>query len=327
MQQQSLTSFIADQKAAAEVAAALKAIAGACVAIQRAVASGPLDGTLQSSMTVNVQQEVQTKLDIIANDILCDRLRRCEAVAGFASEELTSHCATGRQGGVLVTFDPLDGSSNVDVNASVGTIFSILPAPPGREPGEEDFLRPGREQLAAGYAIYGPQTNLVLTVADGVAVFTLDTSGRWRLTRRSLQVPAQTAEFAINASNARHWAEPVAQYVAECVAGEEGPRAKNFNMRWTASMVADVHRILTRGGVFLYPWDRRDPARPGKLRLLYEGAPMALLVERAGGKAIDGRDRLLDLIPERLHQRVPVVLGSAEEVDRVAALSAAASGR
>jgi fructose-1,6-bisphosphatase I len=218
-----------------------------------------------------------------------------------------------------VTFDPLDGSSNIDVNVSVGTIFSVLPAPAGHAPTEADFLQPGRNQVAAGYAVYGPQTMLVLTLAQGVRAFTLSADGRWLLTHDTLSIPADTAEFAINMSNQRHWAEPMRRYIDGCLAGKDGPRGKNFNMRWIASMVADVHRILMRGGVFMYPWDAREPGKPGKLRLMYEANPMGLVVERAGGKVTDGVANILDIQPTKLHQRVPVVLGSANEVEVVRA--------
>jgi fructose-1,6-bisphosphatase I len=183
---------------------------------------------------------------------------------------------------------------------------------------EQDFLQPGTQQVAAGYCVYGPQTTLVLTVGDGVAMFTLDREqGSFVLTREHVQIPADTKEFAINMSNMRHWDEPVKRYVNECLAGKDGPRGKDFNMRWVASMVADVHRILTRGGVFLYPWDKREPDKPGKLRLMYEANPMAWLVEQAGGAATNGRERILDLQPTKLHERVSVILGSRNEVERI----------
>jgi fructose-1,6-bisphosphatase I len=204
-----------------------------------------------------------------------------------------------------------------------GTIFSILPAPAAHAPTEADFLLPGRRQVAAGYVVYGPQTMLVLTVAKGVFGFTMSADGEWLLTHETVAIGADTAEFAINMSNQRHWAEPVRRYIGGCLAGKTGPRGKNFNMRWVASMVADVHRILMRGGIFLYPWDAREPDKPGKLRLLYEANPMSLIVERAGGKATDGKTAILDLQPIKLHQRVPVVLGSANEVDQVVAAGAA----
>ncbi len=314
-----LAEYLAAQQTGAHLTEVVARIASACVQISRVVASGALSDSLGAAGAINVQQEEQKKLDVISNDILSGLLLDCPVVAGIASEELDEVETTGREGGLLVTFDPLDGSSNIDVNVSVGTIFSILPAPAGRPAVEADFFQTGRAQIAAGYAVYGPQSMLVLTVSDTVAGFTLDAAGVWRLTHERLSIPAATKEFAINMSNQRHWAEPIRGYIGECLQGREGPRGKDFNMRWVASMVADVHRILIRGGVFLYPWDAREPDRPGKLRLLYEGNPMALLVERAGGKASDGARPILDVVPTKLHQRVAVVLGSAEEVDRATA--------
>jgi len=223
-------------------------------------------------------------------------------------------------GEYLLLFDPLDGSSNIDVNVSIGTIFSVLKAPHGMTvPNEDAFLQPGSQQVAAGYAVYGPQTVLVLTTGNGVQSFTLDREmGSWVMTQKEAKIPEDTKEYAINASNARHWYPPVKRYVDEMNAGKTGPRGKDFNMRWIASMVADVHRILTRGGVFMYPADARDPDKPGKLRLMYEANPMAFIIEQAGGAATDGRQRILDIHPEKLHQRVPVFLGSKNEVERVA---------
>jgi fructose-1,6-bisphosphatase I len=222
-------------------------------------------------------------------------------------------------GEYMLLFDPLDGSSNIDVNVSIGTIFSVLKAPEGMAtPTEEDFLQPGTKQVAAGYAVYGPQTVLVLTTGNGVHGFTLDREmGSWVMTQRNIQIPADTAEYAINASNSRHWYAPVTRYITELEAGKTGPREKNFNMRWIASMVADVHRILNRGGIFMYPADQREPDKPGKLRLMYEANPMALLIEQAGGAATDGKQRILDIQPTKLHQRVAVFLGSRNEVERV----------
>ena len=309
-----LNDWLSTQTVAPATRDAVLCIAAACVEIGRVVALGAIEDNLGVAGGINVQQEEQKKLDVLSNDILSEALLACPAVAGLASEELDTVQVTDRTNGVLVTFDPLDGSSNLDINAPVGTIVSILPAAEGRVSTEADFLRPGRDQLAAAYALYGPQTVLVLSVDRDVAAFTLDSGGHWRLTHERLFVPEQTREFAINMSNQRHWAPPVRAYIDGCLAGREGPRGKDFNMRWVAAMVGDVHRILTRGGVFLYPWDAREPDRPGKLRLLYEGAPMALLVERAGGLATDGRQAILDIVPHALHQRVAIVLGSAEEV-------------
>jgi len=243
-------------------------------------------------------------------------------LAAMASEEMDSiHVVPNRypQGEYLLMFDPLDGSSNIDVNVSIGTIFSVLKkADAAKGVSEEDFLQPGTQQVAAGYCVYGPQTTLVLTVGDGVAMFTLDREqGSFVLTQEDVRIPADTKEFAINMSNMRHWDEPVKRYIDECLQGKEGPRGKDFNMRWIASMVADVHRIMTRGGVFMYPWDKREPNKPGKLRLMYEANPMSWLVEQAGGAATNGQQRILELKPTQLHERVSVILGSKNEVDRV----------
>lgn len=314
-----LSAWLANEPADAALKDVVATIADTCAGISRVVASGALSGSLGAAGSTNVQDEEQKKLDVITNDMLSEALKACGPVAGLASEELEEVEPTGRVGGYLVTFDPLDGSSNIDVNVSVGTIFSILPAPAGHAPTEADFLQPGRNQVAAGYAVYGPQTMLVLTLSSGVNAFTLSVDGQWLLTHPDLSIKPDTAEFAINMSNQRHWAEPVRRYIDGCLKGKEGPRAKNFNMRWIASMVADVHRIMMRGGIFMYPWDAREPGKPGKLRLMYEANPMGLVVERAGGKATDGAERILDIEPTKLHQRVPVVLGSANEVEEVRA--------
>jgi fructose-1,6-bisphosphatase I len=271
-----------------------------------------------------VQGEVQKKLDIIANEVLIEANEWGGHLAAMASEEMEGiYVVPNRfpQGEYLLMFDPLDGSSNIDVNVSIGTIFSVLTKPEGSKGvSEDDFLQPGTAQVAAGYCVYGPQTTLVLTVGDGVAMFTLDREqGSWVLTADDIKIPEDTKEFAINMSNMRHWDAPVTRYIDECLAGTTGPRAKDFNMRWIASMVADVHRILTRGGVFLYPWDKREPGKAGKLRLMYEANPMAFLVEQAGGAATNARQRIMELQPGKLHERVAVVLGSKNEVERITA--------
>ena len=314
-----LAAWLAAEPADAALKDVVQTIASTCSRISRVVASGALSGSLGAAGSTNVQDEEQKKLDVITNDMLSQALNACAPVAGLASEELEEVEPTGRVGGYLVTFDPLDGSSNIDVNVSVGTIFSVLPAPAGHAPTEADFLQPGRNQVAAGYAVYGPQTMLVVTLASGVNAFTLDADGRWLLTHPELSIKADTAEFAINMSNQRHWAAPMRRYIDGCLAGKDGPRGKNFNMRWIASMVADVHRIMMRGGIFMYPWDAREPGKSGKLRLMYEANPMGLVVERAGGAATDGVERILDIQPTKLHQRVPVVLGSSNEVEVVRA--------
>jgi len=301
----------------------LEVVARACKGISHSVNKGALGEVLGSAGSENVQGEVQKKLDIIANEVLIEANEWGGHLAAMASEEMdTIYQVPNRypRGEYLLLFDPLDGSSNIDVNVSIGTIFSVLVKPEGPQVSEQDFLQAGRQQVAAGYCVYGPQTTLVLTVGHGVAMFTLDREqGSFVLTEEDVRIPADTKEFAINMSNMRHWDAPTRRYIDECLQGSEGPRGKDFNMRWIASMVADVHRILSRGGVFMYPWDKREPGKPGKLRLMYEANPMAWLVEQAGGAATNGHQRILDIAPEQLHQRVSVVLGSKNEVERVTA--------
>ena len=306
----------------------LEVVARACKRISLAVTKGALGEVLGSAGSENVQGEVQKKLDIIANEVLIEANEWGGHLAAMASEEMDDIYAVPHRfpkGEYLLLFDPLDGSSNIDVNVSIGTIFSVL-----RKQNDDpqvidtvsaaDFLQAGNQQVAAGYCVYGPQTTLVLTVGDGVAVFTLDREqGSFVLTAEDIRIPEDTKEFSINMSNMRHWDEPVKRYIDECLQGKQGPRGKDFNMRWVASMVADVHRIMTRGGVFMYPWDKREPTKPGKLRLMYEANPMAWLIEQAGGAATNGRQRILDIQPTQLHERVSVVLGSKNEVDRVTA--------
>ncbi|MEY3525080.1 MAG: hypothetical protein RIR92_1145, partial [Pseudomonadota bacterium] len=326
----SLSRYLVEQQRAKqnippELRLLLEVVARACKGISHAVNKGALGGVLGSAHSENVQGEVQKKLDIIANEVLIEANEWGGHLAAMASEEMdTIYVVPNRypQGEYLLLFDPLDGSSNIDVNVSIGTIFSVLKKPESSDAvSEADFLQPGHTQVAAGYCVYGPQTSLVLTVGDGVAMFTLDREqGSFVLTQENVQIPEDTREFAINMSNMRHWDKPVADYIAECLAGSNGPRGKDFNMRWVASMVADVHRILTRGGVFMYPWDKREPNKPGKLRLMYEANPMGWLVEQAGGMATDGKQRILDIQPTLLHQRVSVFLGSKNEVARVTAM-------
>ena len=300
----------------------IEVVSRACKTISHAVSKGALGDVLGAASTENIQGEIQKKLDIISNEILLEANEWGGHLAAMASEEMESfHPIPNRypKGEYLLLFDPLDGSSNIDVNVSIGTIFSVLKAPEGMQtPSEQDFLQAGTKQVAAGYAVYGPQTVLVLTTGHGVNCFTLDREmGSWVMTQRHIQIPPDTAEYAINASNARHWFPPVRRYIDELEQGKVGPRGKNFNMRWIASMVADVHRILNRGGIFMYPADARDPDKPGKLRLMYEANPMAFIVEQAGGAASDGHQRILEIAPTSLHQRVAVFLGSKHEVERV----------
>ena len=323
---QSLSQFLDHQSAKpAGLRDLIKAVAGACAVIGRTVnasAINDLQGALEQE---NVQGEVQKKLDVIANDIMLEDSRWGGHVAALVSEEMDNvHQLTGPRGEYLLVFDPIDGSSNVDVNGVVGTIFSVLKTDvPTGDVAEAAVLQPGTAQVAAGYAIYGPQTTLVLTLGDGVFVFSLDPgTDTWLMTRERITIPTATQEFAINMSNMRHWAAPVRRYVEECLAGKTGPRGVDFNMRWLASMVGDVHRIMTRGGIFMYPVDARKGI--GKLRLMYEANPIAMLIEQAGGAATDGEHRILDIAPNALHQRVGVVLGSRDEVERVASYHAAA---
>lgn len=304
----------------------IEIVSRACQAISVAIGKGSLGGVLGEAGSDNVQGEAQKKLDVLSNDILLDANEWGGHLAAMASEEMDlPHLVPHRfpKGEYLLTFDPLDGSSNIDVNVSIGTIFSVLKCPEDADlsspaAAEAAFLQPGTAQVAAGYAVYGPTTLLVLTVGDGVSVFTLDREqGSFVLTQENVQIPADTKEFAINMSNQRFWEAPVKRYVDEMVAGKEGPLGKDYNMRWVASMVADVHRIMTRGGIFMYPLDSKMQDKGGKLRLMYEANPMAFLVEQAGGAATTGRQRILDIVPTHLHQRVPVILGSKNEVDRV----------
>jgi fructose-1,6-bisphosphatase I len=323
----SLTQYLLEQhrqygNASTDLRLLIEVVARACKRISTAVGKGALGEVLGSARTENVQGEEQKKLDVISNDILLQANAWGGYLAAMASEEMEGiHSVPDGypQGDYLLLFDPLDGSSNIDVNVSIGTIFSVLRKPQGSSVvTEQDFLQAGQHQVAAGYCVYGPQTTLVLSLGKGVAMFTLDRElGSWVQTADQIQIPADTQEFAINMSNMRHWAEPVRRYIDECLSGTQGPRGKNFNMRWVASMVADVHRILTRGGIFMYPWDQREPHKPGKLRLMYEANPMAFLIEQAGGAATNGAERILELPPTQLHQRVAVVLGSRHEVQRV----------
>ena len=332
----SLTRYLVEQQhehgsIPAQLRLLLEVVARACKSISQAVNKGALGGVLGGAESENIQGEMQKKLDIIANEVLIEANEWGGHLAAMASEEMDSiYIVPTRypQGEYLLLFDPLDGSSNIDVNVSIGTIFSVLVKPEGQGVSEADFLQAGARQVAAGYCVYGPQTTLVLTVGAGVAMFTLDREqGSFILTQEHVRIPEDTKEFAINMSNMRHWAPPVRRYIDECLQGKEGPRGKDFNMRWIASMVADVHRILTRGGVFMYPWDKREPEKAGKLRLMYEANPMSWLIEQAGGVATNGQQRIMDIAPAKLHERVSVILGSKNEVDRVTHYHAEAAGQ
>ncbi|TSE18361.1 Fructose-1,6-bisphosphatase class 1 [Tepidimonas alkaliphilus] len=331
-QRTTLTQFLIEQRrrfpsASGDFNALVLDVALACKAIARSVAFGALGGVLGAqSGSINVQGEEQKKLDVISNELFVRANEWGGHLAGMASEEMDEPYnipSIYPRGKYLLVFDPLDGSSNIDVNVSVGSIFSILRAPQdvidsGRDVTAADFLQPGCQQLAAGYALYGPSTMLVLTVGTGVHGFTLDPNlGEFFLSHPDIRVPEDTQEFAINASNSRFWEPPVKRYVDECLAGKTGPRGKDFNMRWIASMVAEAHRILMRGGVFLYPRDTKDPSKPGRLRLLYEANPVGFIMEQAGGRASTGREPILTVQPTSLHQRIGLVFGSKNEVERI----------
>ena len=325
----SLTRFLIEEQRAGHVGPDLRllieVVARACKRISIEVGKGALGGVLGDAgepgvASINIQGEAQKKLDVIANDVLLEANAWGGHLAGLASEEMDHSMPIPDvypRGNYLLLFDPLDGSSNIDVNISVGTIFSVLRCPEGvTTPGDEHFLQPGTAQVAAGYCTYGPNTTLVLTVGHGTHAFTLDREvGSFMLTTRGMRIPEETKEFAVNMSNQRHWQPPMQAYVTDLLAGTTGPRGKDFNMRWVASMVADVHRILTRGGIFSYPLDAKCAAQGGKLRLMYEANPMSFLVEQAGGGASTGRGRMMEVQPTGLHQRVPVFLGSKSEVE------------
>ncbi|NMM12498.1 MAG: class 1 fructose-bisphosphatase [Rhodoferax sp.] len=331
-----LTQFLIEERrrfpsASGDFNALILDVALACKAIARAVAFGELGGIMgnhaaEAGGSINVQGETQKKLDVLSNEVFIRRTEWAGNLAGMASEEMdVPYQIPGQypRGKYLLVFDPLDGSSNIDVNVSVGSIFSVLRAPQdvvdtGLDVSESDFFQPGAQQVAAGYALYGPTTMLVLTVGDGVNGFTLDpTLGEFMLTHPMMKIPEDTHEFAINASNSRFWEAPVKRYVDECLAGKTGPRAKDFNMRWIASMVAEAHRILMRGGVFLYPRDSKDASKPGRLRLLYEANPVGMIMEQAGGRASTGEIPMMEVQPTSLHQRIGLVFGSKNEVERI----------
>ncbi len=323
---ETLTQFIIEEQrrtdGSGDFSGLLADIETACKRISAAVNKGDLIGALGALETENVQGETQKKLDIISNDMMVEAMQWSGHLAGMASEELEDPIQIPAQyprGKYLALFDPLDGSSNTDVNISVGTIFSILHAPEGATtPEVKDFLQPGTTQVCAGYALYGPSTMFVCTTGNGVNGFTLDQDiGEFVLTHPNMTVPEDTSEFAINASNSRHWVGATKQYIDDCLAGETGPRGRNFNMRWVASMVAEIHRILNRGGIFLYPRDNKNPEMAGRLRLMYEANPMAMIMEQAGGAASTGTGRIMEVEPTEIHQRVGVIMGSKNEVAKV----------
>lgn len=314
-----LQQFLEQSQTPKELAQVILTLATACQNIDKALQRGALAGVLGSAEQENVQGETQKKLDIIANNMLIEQLQQDNAVAALASEELDELLLANADGQYLVLFDPLDGSSNIDINMCVGTIFSILEKSPAQKKiSQNDFFQTGQQQVAAGYVLYGPSTMLALTTGHGVQMFTFDPqSQRFILTVENAKIPADTQEFAINCSNQRHWEAPVQRYISELLAGSTGERGKDFNMRWVACMVGDIHRILTRGGIFLYPYDLKEPKKAGRLRLMYEANPMSFLIEQAGGKASTGRMDIMNVKPTDLHQRVPVILGAKNEVERI----------
>ncbi len=312
------------EQATGDLNGLINAVTTAMKIIANQVNKGALVGALgnHAENAVNVQGEVQKKLDVISNDAMISETEWVGHLAGLASEEMDEFMpipSKYKRGKYLLVFDPLDGSSNIDVNLTVGSIFSVLHAPNHKGPTTlQDFLQPGTEQVCAGFALYGPATMLVMTSGHGVDGFTLDRDiGAFMLTHPQMKIPEDTKEFAINASNSRFWEPPVSRYVAECLQGTHGPRGKDFNMRWIASMVAETFRILTRGGVFMYPTDSKDPGKSGRLRLMYEANPIAFIIEQAGGRATTGRNRIMEVQPESLHQRIPLILGSKNEVERI----------
>ncbi|WP_372626394.1 class 1 fructose-bisphosphatase [Arsukibacterium sp.] len=300
-----------------DLIALLKTILAACREIAFRVSQGELAGVLGSTLGENIQGETQKKLDVIANELLKEVILETGVVKAISSEEEDTIVAGNPKGKYLVTFDPLDGSSNTDINSLIGTIFSILPADPTKAPDDASlFLQPGTAQVAAGYVLYGPSTMLALTTGHGTRLYTLDnTYGGFLLTEEQAAIPKYTTEFAINMSNQRFWQEPMQRYIADLLLGKTGSRGKNFNMRWIAAMVGDVHRVLCRGGIFAYPTDTKDPQKPDKLRLMYEANPMSFLVEQAGGVSSTGYQRIMEIIPADIHQRVAVILGSKHEVE------------
>lgn len=312
-----LFQYLREQAVAAPLIELLEVVTNASKEIAFRVRQGALAGVLGSTQDENIQGETQKQLDVISNQLLKDLLLACPHVCSIASEEEDTVVAGNPAGEFIIAFDPLDGSSNIDINGQIGTIFSIYHAQKNLAADDEaQFCQPGTQQVCAGYVLYGPSTLLVITTGTGTHAFTLDTTqGAFLLTAKGIQIPADTKEFAINMSNQRFWNQSMRNYINDLVAGESGPRGKNFNMRWNAAMVGDVHRVISRGGIFLYPSDSRNPKQPAKLRLLYEANPMAMLIENAGGKAWSETQRILDIRPQALHERVSVILGSANEVD------------
>ncbi|MBF7694916.1 class 1 fructose-bisphosphatase [Acinetobacter rathckeae] len=317
MSNTTLSQYLQQQtgKIPTELAEVINAIATCCNIIDYNLQQGAIAGILGSAEHENVQGETQKNLDIFSNEQFINALQKHPHVGGFASEELEEFLPAQENGEYLVLFDPLDGSSNIDINMCVGSIFSVLPAK-NKITQAEDFMQPGTSQVAAGYVMYGPSTMLALTFGTGVILFTYDIDLKdFVLTQENVTIPHTTQEFAINSSNHRHWEKPVQRYISELLDGKTGVRGKDFNMRWIACMVGDIHRILSRGGIFMYPFDLKNTGKPGRLRLMYEANPMSMLIEQAGGDSTTGRERIMDIQPTGLHQRVPVILGAKDEIE------------
>ncbi len=293
-------------------------IANSCRGIRKILSQGYLGGDLGAVVDINVQEEDQKKLDVISNSIILEYCAKGTSIKALASEEMEKPVVVApRSGKYLMLFDPLDGSSNIEINGPVGTIISILPSSSSDDI-EQDFLQPGSNQVAAIYVLYGPSTNLVLTLGNGTYEFTLSpVEDEFFLTGSRLKIPIDSSEFGINSSNYRFWEKPVRRYVEECLEGKDGARGRDFNMRWVGAMACDVHRVLSRGGTFMYPMDEKLRKKGGRLRLMYEANPMSFIIEQAGGLASTGYQRILDVQPTNLHQRIPVILGSKNEIELI----------
>lgn len=312
-------AWAADRPARLAVAATVSALATVSIEIAELVGQGALAGPIGRATGKMGEVDEQKEIDLLANNRIVDVLRGAP-VAAVASEEMDAPLLLDARAPLIVAVDPLDGSSNIDANASIGTIFTVLPALQHNDD-PSAFLQPGVNQLAGGFFVYGPQTVLVVTVGAGTQIFTLDRrTGTFLLTHPKVEIPLQASEYAINDSNSRHWDDPVRTYIEDCRRGKEGPRGRDFNMRWTGSPVADIYRIISRGGVYLYPGDKRREFRDGRLRLIYEANPIAWVIEQAGGAASTGRERLLEVKPTSLHQRVPLIAGSRMEVEHAVRL-------
>lgn len=296
----------------------IKTVLAATKEISFRVSQAHLSGLMGSTLDENIQGEVQKELDVVSNELIKDIILESGFVKAISSEEEDTSVAGNPDGKYIVSFDPLDGSSNIEINSLIGTIFSIHPAIDDMDASDpEMFKQPGNKQVCAGYVLYGPATMLVMTTGKGTHFYVLDrTHGGFLLVERNVQIPADTQEFAVNMSNQRFWESPMQNYINDLLLGDTGSRDKNFNMRWIAAMVGDVHRVLTRGGIFTYPTDSKDPAKPNKLRLMYEANPMSFLVEQAGGLSVTSTARIMDIEPTNIHQRVEVILGSKNEVNK-----------